>query len=113
MAKNMVAEGLTQDVTVGANVTSGQLVLAGSLFGIAQHDAQSGAKCTLQLGGVWTLPKTNAASNAFTVGAKVYWDNTNGKATASSTSNTLIGVAAAAAANTDAAANVRLNGSFS
>lgn len=112
MSTNQVADGHIIDVTAAANTNSGQFLLVGSMYGVAQNKALTGETVSLRIGGVWTLPKTNAASNAFTVGAKVYWDNTNAKVTPSATSNTMIGVAVLAAANTDATARVRINGSF-
>ena len=58
--------------------------------------------------GVFTLPKVGA--DAFTLGAPVYWDATPGIATMTSSGNTAIGVAVAAAAVDAATVNVRLSG---
>jgi len=44
--------------------------------------------------------------------ALIYWDNTNKQCTTTSTSNTKIGVATAAAANPSSVGNVRLNAVF-
>jgi predicted RecA/RadA family phage recombinase len=60
--------------------------------------------------GVWTMAKTSA--QAWTVGARIYWDDTAKLCTTTATSNTLIGVATAIAANPSSTGNVRLNGSF-
>jgi predicted RecA/RadA family phage recombinase len=53
------------------------------------------------------------SAQAWTVGAPIYWDDTAKLFTTTSTSNTLAGVAVAAAANPSATGRVRLNGSFS
>lgn len=58
--------------------------------------------------GVFDLPKTSA--QAWTVGAKIYWDSANGLATTTASGNSLIGTALAAAANPSATGRVRLNG---
>ena len=88
-------------VQAGANITlpapydrkSGEGALIGSLFGVASTDVASGAEASFVTTGVFDLAK--AASQAWTVGAKVYWDNTAKACTTTATSNTLIGVATA------------------
>lgn len=64
-----------------------------------------------QLTGVVDMAK--AASQAWTVGAKVYWDNTAKVATITATGNVLIGAAMLAVGNTagETIGRVRLNGS--
>lgn len=108
--KNYIQEGNLVTVPAPADVLSGAGVLVGSLFGIAVHDALSGADVLVQTAGVVEIAKTSA--QAWTVGALIYWDNTAKLATSVSTSNKLIGVAVAAAANPSATGTVRLNGSF-
>lgn len=110
MATNLKSAGDNITVPAPADVASGAGVLVGALFGIAVADAANGADVVLATRGIYTLPKTSA--QAWTVGAKVYWDNTNKVCTTSASGTTLIGVAAAAAANPSAAGDVRLNGSF-
>ena len=53
-------------------------------------------------------------SQAWAVGDKVYWDNTNKRTTKTATDNTLIGVALGAVGSgaDDTTGRVRLNGSF-
>jgi predicted RecA/RadA family phage recombinase len=110
MATNYVQPGDTMSVAAPYDRLSGEGALVGSMFGVCVTDALSGETVQINTRGVWTLAKTSA--QAWTVGAKVYWDDTNKVATTTSTSNTLIGVAAAAAANPSSTGNVRLNGSF-
>lgn len=105
--KNLVQQS-GRNITVPAptNLTSGDGCLVGSLFGVASNTVLAGANVPIDTGGVYALAKT--AGQSFTVGAKVYWDNTAKSVTGVATANTLIGVATAAAAGGDATANVRL-----
>lgn len=112
MATNILDNGGQVDVTLAANATSGSLVVLNQMFGIAIISGVTGERIPLATGVRVTLPKMNAASNSFAVGANVHWDATNAVVTQNATSNLKIGVATAAAANTDATATVRLNGSF-
>lgn len=89
--KNYVDSGDTVTVTAPAAVASGAGVLIGSLFGVAQGAAANGASLVIVTKGVFNL--TKVGSQAWTVGVKVYWDNTNKRCTTVSTDNTLIGVA--------------------
>jgi predicted RecA/RadA family phage recombinase len=104
--KNFVQEGDALTLAAPYDVTSGSGALVGSIFGVAVHDALSGADVTLELEGVYSLKKTSA--QAWTVGAKIYWDNTAKECTATVASNTLIGVAVEAAANSSSMGKVRL-----
>jgi len=112
--KNFVAHGnaLTFLNATGAAIASGAGVVLGKLFGIAAGPVAIGAEGVLNLTGVYDLPK--AASQAWTVGAAVYWDNTAKRCTTVATDNTLIGVAVAAVAGGagDTTGRVRLNGAF-
>lgn len=107
--KNHVQDGDVLPLTAPYDVASGAGLLVGALFGVAMTAAASGASVQARTRGVYTLPKTSA--QAWTVGAKVYWDDTNKVATSTASGNTLIGCAVAAAANPSATGIVRLNGS--
>ena len=107
--KNKVQDGDLMTVAAPATVASGDGVLKGLLFGVALHDAASGADVVIETRGVFTLPKTSA--QAWVVGAAIYWDDDGDGATTETTDgNVLIGVAAAAAANPSPTGQVRLNG---
>ena len=110
--KNLVADGNTVTVAAPAAVTSGDGVLVGSMFGVAQTDAANGADVVIVTTGVFDLPKVG--SQAWTVGVKVYWDDGNSRCTTASSSNTLIGVAVAAVGSGagETTGRVRLNGSY-
>lgn len=109
MATNYVQEGKILDFTAPYDRTSGQGFQVGSIFAVALGTALSGAAIRGQIAGVWTLAKTSA--QAWTVGQKIYWDNTNKRCDTDSTVGMLIGVAQAVAANPSSTGNVRLNGS--
>lgn len=106
--KNYVQRGDVLSLTAPYVVAAGAGLLVGSLFAVATSAADNGAAVEGALTGVYDLAKTSA--QAWTVGAKVYWDNTAKACTTTSTDNTLIGVAAAAASNPSATGRVRLNG---
>lgn len=110
--KNYVQPGNTLTLTAPYAVTSGDGLLVGSIFGVAAGDAASGATFEAALTGVFDL--TKIGSQAWTVGAKVYWDNTNKRCTTVATDNTLIGVAVEAVAGGagDTIGRVRLNAAF-
>jgi predicted RecA/RadA family phage recombinase len=110
MAKNYIQEGDTITLTAPYAVVSGAGALVGTIFGVALVTLASGAVGEFMVEGVWTMAKTSA--QAWTVGARIYWDDTAKLCTTTATSNTLIGVATAIAANPSSTGNVRLNGSF-
>ncbi|TPQ50309.1 hypothetical protein C2U72_14065 [Prosthecomicrobium hirschii] len=108
--KNFVQRGDILTLVAPYDVAAGAGLLVGAIFGVATSPALSGATVEAAVSGVFELPKTSA--QAWTVGAKVYWDDAAKLCTTVNTSNTLIGVAVAAAANPSATGLVRLNGSF-
>jgi predicted RecA/RadA family phage recombinase len=108
--KNFIQDGKTITLTAPYAVSSGAGLLVGSIFGIASNDAPIGLDVETLIQGVVTIAKTSA--QAWTQGLLIYWDDTNKVATSVSTSNKLIGVAVAAAANPSGTGNVLLNGAF-
>jgi predicted RecA/RadA family phage recombinase len=76
-------------------VAGGAGCLVGSLFGVAESTAASGASVNLVLRGVFDLVKL--AGTAWTVGAKVYWDDSAKNCTLVVGANKQAGVVAAAA----------------
>ena len=108
--KNFVQRGEIVTLAAPYDLASGAGLLVGAIFGVATSAALSGATVEVALCGVYELAKTSA--QAWTVGAKVYWDDAAKLCTTVNTSNTLIGVAVAAAANPSATGLVRLNGAF-
>jgi predicted RecA/RadA family phage recombinase len=106
MATNFVQPGEILTLAAPADVLSGAGVLIGSIFGIAQGDALSGALVDINTLGVWTLPKVSAL--AISVGDVLYWDNTAKLVNKTASGNTRIGLAVSAAANPSATVRVRL-----
>lgn len=106
--KNMIQKGDVVTITATAAGTSGAGLLIGKLFGVLTADVAIGEEVELALVGVFTLPKTEA--QAWTFGAAVYWDATNGVVTTTASSNTKIGHALAEAANPSTTGVVRLSG---
>jgi predicted RecA/RadA family phage recombinase len=110
--RNYIQPGHVLTLLAPYDVASGDGLLVGSIFGVASGDALSGAEVEMQLTGVVDLAKT--ASQAWTAGAKVYWDNTAKRATNVASGNTLIGVAVLAVGSgaEETVGRVRLNASF-
>ena len=110
--KNFVQRGEIITLVAPYDVAAGAGLLVGAIFGVATSPALSGATVEAAVSGVFELPKTSA--QAWTVGAKVYWDDTNKRCTTVATDNTLIGVAVEAVASGagDTIGRVRLNAAF-
>ena len=89
--KNFIGVGNRVTLTAAAVTTSGQAVLIGSLFGIAESAAVIGDPLVLMLNGIYDLPKT--ASQAWTVGQLIYWDAATSRVTNVVATNKLVGVA--------------------
>jgi predicted RecA/RadA family phage recombinase len=92
----------------GGGVVSGQLVIIGSLIGVAGSNAAAGVNFACKTRGVFELPKVSA--QAWTIGAPIYWDSGAANATTVSTANTAIGYATEAAANPSSVGRVRIAG---
>lgn len=106
--KNFVTEGQVLTLAAPYDVTSGQGLLVGSLFGVATSDALTGASAEALTVGVMDL--TKAAAQAWTQGAKIYWDDANRECTTTATGNKLIGAAVRAEDAAKTVGRVRLNG---
>lgn len=115
MANNYIQPGGILNHTLTAAASSGDVVVKGSIAGIAQIDGAIGDVVPIAVEGVYEVP---AATAAITDGAKVYWDADgdpvggtagSGAATATATDNTLIGYAIAAKASAGATVQVKLD----
>lgn len=107
--KNFVygAERIDFTNSTGATLNSGVGVLLGTLFGIVQNTVANGADGVMVTCGVFDVAK--ATGQTWSVGAAIYWDNTAKNFTTTTTSNTLVGKAVAAAQSGDTVGRVRLN----
>lgn len=93
--KTFVQPGDKLDFTVtGTAVTAGQGLKVGALVGVVQNAAAIGKQSVLQLIGVMDVAKPG--SQAWTVGAKIYWDDTAKNFTTTVGTNTFVGHAWAA-----------------
>lgn len=110
--KNYVGPGDTITAAAPYAVASGAGALIGTLFGVAQGAYDNAATGVFALTGVYDLAK--AGSQAWAVGAAIYWDNTNKVCTTTASGNTKIGVAVAAVGSGagETTGRVRLNGAF-
>lgn len=108
--KNFITHGNKLEFEATVAIASGEGVLQGKLFGVAQAAYAIGDTAVIVLEGEFELPKIG--SQAWAVGQKVYWDDANSRCTTVASGNSLIGGATAAVANgaEDVLGNVRLNG---
>lgn len=104
--KNYIESGDTLTIPAPEAVTSGGVVVAGQLIGVAVSTASPGADVAVQTRGVFDLPKE--AALAITLGAAVYWDETPGAVTTTATDNTPLGYATAAAGASAATVRVKI-----
>ncbi len=105
MAKNFVQPGKVITVTAPTGgVLSGEGVLVGDLFGVAQFDAAEGAEVEVLTEGIIDLAK--AAGVAVATGNRLYWDAAGKVVTTAAGGNKLAGVATADAQGSDATARV-------
>lgn len=110
--KNFVQPGDVLTLTAPYARSSGQAAKIGDIIAIATADIANAKDGEWKTTGVFTHAK--AASQAWTQGQKVYWDDTAKVFTTTASGNTLAGVAVLAVAGGagDTTGTVRLNGSF-
>jgi len=106
--KNYIQPGENVTVSAPYDVVSGACAKVGSIIGVAQETTLSGADVVLARRGVFELAKTSA--QAWTVGVKIYWDDSTKVCTTTASSNTLVGAAHAVAANPSDTGEVLLDG---
>ena len=90
-----------------AAVSSGDVVLSGVTVLVACGAFAANETGSYLLDGAHTLAK--ATGQTWTVGAQLYWDNTNKNFTTTSSGNTAAGKALAAAASGDTTGKVKIN----
>lgn len=107
--KNAIQPGESVEYTAPTGgVVSGTAYLIGAILVIAEATAAEAAKFSGLTVGLVSYAKVSA--QAWTEGAKIYWDNSAKNMTTTASGNTLVGVAAAVAANPSATGLVRLDG---
>lgn len=110
MASNYLQEGNVLKLTAPRTLVSGDGVLVGSIFGVAQHDAANAAEVEVEVVGVYSLAKLS--TDVVAQGDLLYWDNTNFRLTKTAAGNTKVGVAVAAAGNGVTTVEIRLSAAF-
>jgi len=93
----------------GAAVVAGDPVLQGDLFGFAVCDIEQNVQGTIDVGGVWRVPKAVLSTSAITAGAKLYWDASGEVASPTADSRKQMGKAVLAAAAADTTVDCLLN----
>jgi predicted RecA/RadA family phage recombinase len=107
--KNYVQPGEVLEVTAPTDgVVSGSCYKIGDLVVCATVDALETEKFNALLVGV--IEHSKVSAQAWTEGAKIYFDNGTGLFTTTSGGNTLVGVSAEAADNPSATGLIRLDG---
>ncbi len=107
MSTNFIEKGeVLNYAATTKDITSGELVIMGTIAGVAKTDIAIGETGAIHITGVYSLPKAN---EAITQGAKVYWSNVNQNVTTNKTESSLIGVAANNTISSDPYVHVLLN----
>jgi predicted RecA/RadA family phage recombinase len=96
---NYIQPGKNIPITAAGAVTSGQLVVTGSLIGVASTSGALGDSIEVATEGVYSLPKITTDDIA--AGANLYWASatSNLTKTAGTGSKPLVGIATKAAGN--------------
>ena len=95
-------------VPASTTINAGDAVLMGSVVGIAHGKGigDNGDVIRVAAEGVYTVVKATGA--VWTIGEKIYWDDTAKKFTPTATSNTLAGYAYTAQASGDTTGQLKL-----
>lgn len=76
MATNYIQAGDVIQYTAGADITSGSVVRIGNILGVALSDIANGATGSVQIRGVFNVPKVSGAVIA--QGESLTWDASAG-----------------------------------
>lgn len=106
MKARFVQNGDYIDYTAATDVAAGDVLVIGTIVGVANRPIPSGRTGAIAIEGVFEFAK--AASTAIAAGAVVYWDAANSVVTTTSSENTALGKAVAAAAADDTLVRVKL-----
>ena len=109
MLARFVQKGYSIDYRPNVSVSAGDVIVQGSLVGIARLDIPANTLGALSVVGVYEIAK---AAEDITVGTVLYWDATNQNVTATATDNQYIGKAVSAAESTDDTVCVQLNAPY-
>jgi len=109
MIARYVQKGESIDYRPSAAVAAGDVVVQGSLIGVARLDIAANTLGSFAVVGVFDVAK---AAGAIAAGAAVYWDAANHAATTATAGNPYLGKAVLAAEAADETARVLLNAPF-
>lgn len=101
-----IRNGKTMPFTATAALAVGDVVVVGSIVGVAQNAAAIGEVVELALEGVYEVPKVGATVIA--QGAILYWDESESEATTTATDNVAMGFAFAGGASADTTIQCKL-----
>lgn len=104
--KNFIQRGDVAVVAAPADTLSGDFIVVGALYGVAQNDALSGVDVPIVREGVFDLPK---ASGAWSKGDALYWDSSAKNFTKTVGTNKPVGIAFDTAASGDTTGSVSLD----
>ena len=107
--KGFINSGDLLTMAAPSNVTKDVPILIGTWFCIPTETVASGTLTSFVRRGKVRVPKGSGQAWS-TIGAKVYWDDTNKNVTTTASGNSLIGGVAEAAASADTVGYVILNG---
>ena len=105
MQARFIHDGKSIDFFPDTNIPAGSVIVLGSLVGVTKLDLPAGQIGAIHVVGVYDIVKGNVA---IPLGSKVYWDAAAQQAVLTSTGNTLLGAAVAAAVAEDSLVRVRL-----
>lgn len=106
--KNYSHKGAVLSLPAPYNLQSGAAFMVGTIFAVAVSDAVAGAEVEAKMRGVYLLPKN--ASQAWTAGARIYWDSANKRCDTASAAGPLVGAAVYAVAASASTGAICLGG---
>ena len=104
-----VQKGEAVDYRPTENVAAGDVIVQGSLVGVARLDIEAGTLGSLAVVGVFDAPK---AFGEIAVGTPLYWDAENKQASVSQSGKQYLGKSVAFAADNDEVVRVLLNAPY-
>ena len=109
MDAKFVQIGHTIDYIPETDITAGDVVIIGSLVGVAKLDIKAGTLGGLALIGAFDITKANGEGTAIAAGTIVFWDADNKVVTTVGGNNKYIGKVIADAGDDDITARVIIN----
>lgn len=106
--RNYIQDGGAITLTAPHDVSSGDGLQVGSLFGVVATNAASGADVETVMQGVFELPKADTEQIA--QGEALYWNSTEKHLTNTAADNLKIGAAVVAAGPAETIVRARLSG---